>query len=216
MIINSDQDSLLIIQESKLIIRNLNEYNILKYKDYNGKRIFVKIGNIDIQETYNNGIFNIIVSKDGKEKLTFQEHNSIELCKRILFNDEKRLIEFFQKHKAKDIDQQFLIKSLQAFYKFLKFNNEGVIINKIFKVDKNGQAYFLKRKEWKRLCIVAENSKKFKMFLDLGLGDQEVNFQTVEILHKVLFLLNPNCEDSIFMNQLPNEIKKEIVKNEFD
>jgi hypothetical protein len=214
MILNSDQNSLLIVDDnSKLLIRNLNEYTILKYKHYNGKRINLKIGNIQVIETYNDGIFNVIVTNENNDQLKFQIHDKIEFCKRILFNDEKLIKDFINESKKDDINQQFLIKSLSAFFDKLKFLKDGIEINEIFKIDNNGQAYFKNNNNWNFLCIVAVNHKNFKYIDDIGLGNIEIDFRTMEILHKTLFLLNPNLDDGIFMNQLPLKLK-EILKND--
>jgi hypothetical protein len=210
LIINSDYNSLLIQKGSKLFIRNLNEYNILKHKDFDSNRINVTIGSVNIHETYNDGIFNITVTSENHNELKFQVHKTIDLCKHILFNDEKLLLKFLQGEKKTDINQQFLIKSLKGFYDNLKFTNDSIIINDLFKVDKNAQAYFLHEDKEKPLCIVAVNHEKFKMFDNIGLGDQEIDFKTMEILHKVLFLLIPNMQDSIFINQLPKPFLEKL------
>ena len=42
------------------------------------------------------------------------------------------------------------------------------------------------------------------------LGEVKINFKTMEIYTKVLFLLFPNLNDSVFINQLPANIKKYI------
>ncbi len=60
MIINSDYKTLTIIEDNKLFFRQINEYNILKHKDFEGKRIMIKLNDdTEVLETFNNGIFNV-------------------------------------------------------------------------------------------------------------------------------------------------------------
>lgn len=203
MIINSDNNSLLILQDNKLIIRNLNEYTLLKYQDFNGKRIIVKIGNIEIIETFNEGIFNVI-----HRDISMQIRDKIELCKRIKLNDEKYIYELLLNEKSPEFNMEFLLKALKPFYDRLKFNENNIIVDNIFSVDKNGQAYFLDDDHFERLCIVASKLNTLKYNTDLG--NIEINFKTLEIIHKVLFLLNPNLNDQVFIRQLPQKLIKKI------
>lgn len=208
MIINSDNNSLLILQDNNLIIRNLNEYTLLKYQDFNGNRIILKIGNIEIIETFNEGIFNVI-HKD----ISMQIRDKIELCKRIKLNDEKFIYELLLSEKSPEFNMEFLLKALNPFYNRLKFNNDLIIVDNLFCVDKNGQAYFIEKNENKKLCIVANNLKTLNYKTDLG--DLQISFRTLEIIYKVLFLLHPNLKDNVFTRQLSEDILKIIGgKNE--
>ncbi len=205
MIVNSDNNSLLIIDKNKLIIRNLNEYNIMKYQDFNGNRIIVKIGKCDIVETYNEGIFNV-----SFDKISMQIRDPNDLCKRIKFNDENYIIELLKNENKDKFNMDFLLKSLSGYHEFLKFTDHEIIINNMFSVDKNGQAYYFTDPKFKnKLCIVASNLKKLDYKTEIG--NIIIDFRTLEIIHKVLFLISPNINDSIFINQLPIEIKKIIV-----
>ena len=205
MIINSDNQSFLFLDKfNNLLIRNINEYTILKYYNFNNERIILKIGKCEIIETYNDGIFNV-----SFENLSMQIRDPIELCKRINFNDEKYIIELLKNEKQEKFNTDFIIQALKCYYDHLKFNKDEILINNLFSVDLNGQAYYFHENEKKKLCIVANNLQKFEF--NTILGKVEINFKTLEIIHKVLFLLNPNCQDLIFFNQLPKKIQDLIL-----
>jgi len=78
MIIDSDYKTLTIIDNKGLMkIRNLNEYNLMKYEKFNGNRIILKLGKTaEIVETFNNGVFNVKIKTlrtqlRDKEKICF-------------------------------------------------------------------------------------------------------------------------------------------------
>lgn len=203
-IINSDNNSLLILNNDKLIIRTLNEYNLLKYQDFKGNRIIVNIGKCEIVETFNEGIFNV-----KYENFSMQLRNKNEICKRIKANDENYIIELLKNEKKEEFNMEFLMIALKEYYNNLKFTDKEIIVNRFFSVDKNGQAYFLNENNQKQnLCIVATNLKNLNYKTDLG--NIIIDYRTLEIIYKVLFLLNPNKSDMVFIRQLPNYILKEL------
>jgi hypothetical protein len=204
MLINSDNNSLLILKDQKLIIRNLNEYTLLKYQEFNGNRIILKIGNTEIIETYNDGIFNVCYND-----LSMQIRDPIELCKRIKFNDQKYIIELLINEKSNEFNMDFIVKSLSNYFDNLKFTDTEIIINSMFSVDLNGQAYYFFNDKKIKICIVASNLKTFDYKTQLG--NIKIDFRTLEIIHKVLFLLFPNCKDLIFFRQLPKKIQDLIL-----
>lgn len=204
MLINSDNNSLLILKDQKLFIRNLNEYTILKYQEFNGNRIILKIGNTEIIETFNDGIFNV-----SYNNLSMQIRDPIELSKRIKFNDEKYIIELLLNEKSNEFNMDFIVTSLSNYFDNLKFTDTEIIINSLFSVDLNGQAYYYSNDKKLKLCIVASNLKSFDYKTQLG--NIKIDFRTLEIIHKVLFLLSPNCHDTVFFNQLPIKIQ-DLIK----
>ena len=138
-----------------------------------------------------------------------QIRDKIELCKRIKFNDEKYIIELLKNEKQNEFNTNFLLQALNCYLDQLKFDQDEIIINGLFSVDKNAQAYYLDNNIKSRLCIVASNLQILEY--NTILGKININSRTLEIIHKVLFLLNPNLNDSVFMNQLPKNIR-DIIK----
>lgn len=210
-ILDSDYSTLTIIDNGKIKNRNLNEYNILKYGKFNGQRIIVKLSDkCEIVETFNEGIFNVYYGK-----LSMQIRDTLELCRRISFCIDNKvddpIKELLAKNKKDELNLSYLQEFLSQYDKHIEFIDDKIVINKIFAVDKNGQAYFNDNGEFRRLCIVVGNIPALKMQVsDNDLGEHEIDFKTKEILMKVLFLLFPDITDSVFFNQLSNDIKKVI------
>lgn len=131
------------------------------------------------------------------------------MCRELESN--QPLLELFKEEIQDDLNEEFFKVSLSAFENRVKINDDkDIIIDEFFKVDKNGQAHFKNiNGQWKFLCIVA-GSPKFKHFIQHAIGRFEVDYKTIEIYYKVLFLLYPNKSDSVFYNQLPDHIKEVI------
>ena len=115
MIINSDYKTLTILYNNKIIFRQLNEYNLLKYDSFNGNRIMVKLNsNCEVLETFNNGIFNV---KHGKTKMQLRDKN--EIAKRLIFCMENKttnpIKELMLKNQAKTVNKDYLINALKPF-----------------------------------------------------------------------------------------------------
>jgi hypothetical protein len=49
------------------------------------------------------------------------------------------------------------------------------------------------------------------MSIDTEIGILELDETTITILAKINFLMNPNVNDSVFMNQLPDKTKKLLI-----
>ena len=214
MIIDSDYDTLTIMnKEKKIIIRNINEYNLMKYNEFKGERIIKQLNDYcKVEESFNDGVFNILIR--GKK---LQSHNKIEVCKRLKLCENldtiDPLIELFQDEIKSELNKIFFEQVLEPFRSRIEINDEqDIIIDKVFKVDKNGQAYYLNANDkFNHLCIVA-GSPKFKHMINHAIGKFSVDFRTIEIYYKILFLLYPNKEDSVFYNQLPKKLR-EMVDN---
>jgi hypothetical protein len=209
-IIDNDYQTLTILdQNKKVIIRNINEYNIMKYEDFKGKQIKKTLNKYcKVEETFNDGVFNVFL-KGHK----LQSHNKIEICKRLKFcidNDTiDPIVELFESEIKEELNQMFFDQVLEPFMNRIKITEEKeIIIDDIFKIDMNGQAYFKNaNKKFMSLCIVA-GSQEFKHAITHALGKFKVDFRTIEIYYKILFLLYPNKSDRVFYNQLPKHIKE--------
>jgi len=211
-IIDNDYDTLTVMdQNKKIIIRNMNEYNLFKYGQFEGKQIKVKLNKYcKVEETFNDGVFNITI-KGHK----LQSHNKIEVIKRLKFCMDNQtiepLVELFHEEIKDELNKMFFEEALKPFMNRLTFDEDkSIVIDGFFKVDSNGQAHVKNNNgKFKTLCIVA-GSKGFKHMINHALGKFKVDFRTIEIYYKVLFLLYPNKSDSVFYNQLPKSIKEII------
>ena len=209
MLINSDYNTLTLMDKTgKIYFRQINDYNLLKFVDFDSNRIMVKLNsNCEVIETFNNGIFNV---KYGNIRL--QLHNKQEIAKRLKYCMENKtttpIKELILDKQSDKVNRDYLINSLKPFYDKIKFTNDSIIVKDLFKVNNNGQAYKLNKTKWSFLCIVVNSFNDDKIKTDLG--NIKINFKTQEILFKVLFLLFPNKLDSVFMNQLTQEQKEKL------
>lgn len=209
MIIDSDYNTLTILDKGIIRIRNLNEYNLLKYRDFDGNRIMIKLSDkCNITETFNEGIFNV---NYGNISMQIRDYN--ELSKRVLFSVQNKtdqpIKELLLENKKEEIEKDFLIKVLNQYGKRIKCTDK-IIIDDRFAVDANGQAYYIENNKFNRLCVVALSVNELRLIAKHELGDLNIDFKTKEIFCKVLFLLFPDKTDSVFFNQLPDRIKKLI------
>jgi len=212
MIIDSDYETLTVKDESgKILIRNIDEYNILKYQDFKGNRIIIDLDkDTNITETFDEGIFNI--SHKGTK---MQLRNKIEIAKRVKFCMDNDTIEPIKELLLNNIESEIkdslLDRWLMPFHERLEVGKKEIIIDKIFKVDMNGQAYNLRSKNnWSHLCIVASQTGQLNRIIKHDLGKVKIDFRTMEIYNKVLFLLFPNLKDTVFTGQLSPQTKRLI------
>lgn len=212
-IIDNDYNTLTVLdKDQKLLIRNINEYTLLKYRDFGGKLIKVKLTkDIVVEETINNeGVFNVRV---GKHKL--QTRNKIEIAKRLKFcmtnKTTEPIIELLRDELTEEINREFFKNALLPFGDRIQFlEDDSILIDDLFKVDKNGQAHVRKNKDdFKFICIVA-GDPKFKHHINHSLGTFKIDFRTTEIYFKVLFLLFPDIKDKVFYDQLPKIVQKRL------
>jgi len=215
-IIDNDYETLTVKDvNGKILIRNIDEYNLMKYKDFKGDRIIVKLNNkCEVIETYNNGIFNV-----RYEGYKMQIRDKIEVCKRLKFcldtGSDQPIKELLLNNVKDTIKEDWIREVLKPFGDRVEIktidNKTKVYIDNLFCVDSNGQAYFKTNGSLKNICIVADHSGKLNFKLGHELGKFDLDFRTLEIYSKVLFFLFPNVKDSVFMNQLPAKIKS-IIK----
>jgi hypothetical protein len=208
MIINSSFNTLTIIDIDNIIkIRNLDEFNILKHRIFNGHRILIKYDeNNSINETYDNEIFNLTFN--GK---TSQSSKYNEIARIInLINIDKDLThlqEFLILENISVINFNFLEKALKPFYKRIKFDDSSLIIDNMYKIKKDASAYqILENNQESYLCIVVKTCPEIEILNDYG--KIKIDSRTREILFKAFFLLMPNLKDKIFYNQLTEKNKK--------
>ena len=220
-IIDSEYNTLTVLDKNnKILIRNIDEYNILKYRDFDGKQIKVDLADgCKILETFNDGIFNI-----SWKNIKLQSRDKIEIAKRIKYCIENQtsepIKELLLNEVSTEIKDSVLNLFLVPFGDRLKISKTEIIIDDRFKVDMNGQAYYKNNNQYSSLCIVAGNNGNLtNKIIKHELGDVKIDFKTMEIYTKVLFLLFPNLQDRVFTNQLPDKLNKYIsdkMKEDYD
>jgi len=216
-------------REDQIIVKDINgnidtkpktEYFLMKYVDFEGNRIFYQFDKHSwIQETYNEGIFNIVY-KSGSMQL--RDAEKIIFCINFHKNnpDSKHRMqpfeELFMKNFVDKLETDVLKSILKPFEHRLNFANDAIEIDERFSVDKQGQAYQKFDGIWKSLCIVARTSATNDRFnIDTVIGNIEINAKSLEIIAKVMFLLKPNLRDSVFTSQLSKDNKEQLKRDGF-
>ena len=207
-----ERDGLFIVMvEGKVKTIVSDSYSQLKYKTYNGNRIFYDFGDgFKIQETYDDRIFNcylndvVINIRDGNRIAEF-----------VLDNNKSGYERFIKEHYIEQHRTELLDKVIATFDDRVVKVKDGYVVDDMFKVDNKGTSYFATGMgtlddTWKFLCTVAQGNIR-KMSIDSEVGLLELDTTCMTILAKIGFFCNPNVHDSIFMNQLPQKIQKLLV-----
>jgi|TARA_R110002051_G_scaffold61748_4_gene113221 hypothetical protein len=204
-----------------------NPYWRLKLKRFAGDRIYHKFNDdVDIQETYNQGIFNFRVISDGIESVVqIRVEWSDDVSTAIENEDLDTMLMIFEIHRSggKGFQEKMLDALMNQYAGRIEVTDLGFIIDGRFMVDRHGSARVnslykgtgdkqkkLTDKEWKFICIVAAGVRKRKVRMPNG---EEIEIDPVDeqIMRKILFLLNPNMSDRVFTNQLPSIIREELT-----
>jgi hypothetical protein len=210
-----ERDGLFIIMiEGKVKTIVKDSYSQLKYKTYNGNRIFYDFGDgFKIQETYDDRIFNCYINevviniRDGKKIAEF-----------VLDKNKSGYEDYVKEHYLEQHRTELLDKVIATYNdRVVKFK-DGYVVDEIFKVDNKGTSYFKTGNNtlddhWKFLCTVAQGNIR-KMSIETEVGLLELDTTCMTVLAKIGFFCNPNVHDRVFMDQLPQKIQKILVEQD--
>jgi len=221
MIRVSERDDHLIIYNDGTILSRINdEYNRLKFKHYEGNRIFYKFSDdAHVQETYDDRIFNCIYNGE-----TLQIREANDLAKVIKEHDADEYANLFKRcyyahHKTRLI-KELVANSFNTFSERVRLtSDERFIIDDRFMVDQHATAHVYgtatdkkKNEHWKFLCIVVKSLRAKRVRTPIG--EIELDTKLVEILAKINFLLKPKTTDNVFMSQLPKSLQTRLIREE--
>lgn len=220
------------VVEEKGKIRTIinDKYTELKLEEYNGNRIFYDFGDgLRVQETYDERIFNCY-----KDDIVINVRDGNKIAEFIADKNKSGYDEYFKEHYYQQHKSEFLDKIIKSYGDRVIGVRDGYVIDNIWKVDNKGTSYYHKdswkgryddwegrelhgetiqnANGWHFLCTVAQG-KLLKMSIETDIGVLELDESTMTILAKINFLMNPNVTDSVFMNQLPDDLQK-ILKDE--
>jgi len=190
-----------------------DDYNCLKYKQFGGNRIFYDFDKKNkVAETFDNRIFNC--TYNGR---TIQIRDGNKIAKCITAHKKTgKLVVFIKSFKEEyyEANKREIVSSLiKQFGGRVKESKDGYIVDEIFMVDLNGTSYFKSSTGWSNLCTVAQgNLRNFTVETDIGTLD--IDSQTIVILAKLFFLMNPKLDDHVFFDQLPTNLQKFLKENE--
>jgi hypothetical protein len=220
MIVLEDRGDLLIIQTKDGITTvPKTPYYKVKYIDYQGNRISYRFGDPSkrVEETYDDGIFNCYF---GDRHIQIRDGNAVANAM-TAYNETKNSEQFetlFNKFYMKEHKYEILDGFFAALNDRVKrAYGEGMyVIDDIFAVDGHANAYVLTEKEsgdfdWRPLCIVVQGTLQNKN-IETPLGCLELDVTLQSIIAKVMYLLNPNPEDCVFMRQLPPNIQRMVTR----
>jgi hypothetical protein len=210
-----ERDGLYIIMvdgKVKTIVRD--SYSQLKYKVYNGNRIFYDFGDgLKIQETYDDRIFNCYI---GEAVINIR--NGKKIAEFIIDENKSGYELFVKEHYLEQHRTELLDKIIATYNNRVVKVKDGYVVDDMFKVDNKGTSYYLTgvdtlNSNWKFLCTVAQGNIR-KMSIDSEVGLLELDTTCMTILAKIGFFCNPNVHDNVFMNQLPQKIQKLLVEQD--
>lgn len=192
-----------------------DDYMELKLEHYKGNRIFYEFSDgVKIQETYDDNVFNcyykgiVINVRDGNG-----------LARLIKDKNESGYIELFKEHYFTTHRTELLDKVIKSYGERVEKTPKGYVIDGIFMVDNKGTSFYRRNRPtvdgniWEFLCTVAQKGVR-KVNIETEIGLLELDGTCMTILAKIGFFCNPNIEDRVFMNQLPDKIQK-LLRDEY-
>lgn len=214
--------------EGKVSTLIKDTYTILKINEFDGNRIFYDFGDgLEVKETYDDRIFNCF--KNG-EIINIRDGNKI--AEFIADNNSAGYDSYFKQHYYEQHRLEFVDEVIKSYGDRVVKIPDGYLVDDIWKVNNTGSSYYLAKNhkgsfdqdvvnvhgetakgnegDWHFLCTVAQGNF-LKMSIDTKIGSLELDSTTMTILAKINFLMNPNINDSVFMNQLPKKISKLLI-----
>lgn len=195
-------------------------YFRIKILEFGGDRIKhdIPIEGIEIMETFDDMIFNVTING-----LTITTRPNMADSIVESFNNTDKLLKIFERYN----NQKYNIKLLEGFLKEhgdrIKTVPEGFVVDDMFLVDRIGNAWFWKNgaKDQSHrtnistgaICIVVKRSRNHKVVDPTHGGSVEIDELGFIILSKINFLLEPNLDDEVFVNQMPRGIVEKLKRN---
>ena len=226
------RDKVYLIEDKGKIRTIINDkYTEIKLEQFDGNRIFYDFGDgLKVQETYDERIFNCY-----KNDVVINIRNGNKIAEFIADNNKTGYAEYFNTHYYQQHKSEFLDKIVGSYGDRVIKVNDGFIVDGVWKVNNQGTSYYhttghtgkfdnyVGRQvhndtvedvgtDWHFLCTVAQG-RFMKMSIDTDIGELVLDETTTTIMAKINFLMNPNINDSIFMNQLPDKLRK-LLKDE--
>ena len=209
VIVDESDDQFILQTDSGLVPMPKTDYFVLKLKHFDGNRIFYTFGQTTarVEETFDDGIFNCW---HGEHQIQIADGEGI--AKIILEKDYDGFFVLFAKWHGIKMQKEIIDAMIRPHGGRIKHVKDDMYeIDNTFAVDSHGVAHYrAEDSQWRHLCLVAKTSVKEKTAEFPGLGPVVLNEITQTILAKIMFLLYPK-PDRVFMNQLPEYLKKQVL-----
>ena len=129
---------------------------------FEGERIYWKFNDdVELQETYNNGIFNLFW---GDDVINIGIEYQDDVATAIKTNNLKGMDKLYHAHKRNVYKKEMIKNVISSYGDRIYISDRGFIIDDIFMVDRPGTAYQRnkegKKFDWKFVCIVAKAKRK--------------------------------------------------------
>lgn len=202
-------------------------YFKLKYDDFKGNRILYKFNDrMEIVETYTNGVFNCNI-----EHKIIQIRDKDAIADSIYYHKETGSTIKYEKtflfEYGKSYQKELVDKYIASFGNRVVFEGWGYVIDDDFAVDEHGTAYVkgnpssclnrINRFDgdgWLHLCLVVGNNNNAldDITVRTDVGMITLGGKSLTTIAKILYIMNPDMNDSVFIQQLPIEVKNRLVK----
>ncbi|MBI4258311.1 MAG: hypothetical protein HY619_05085 [Thaumarchaeota archaeon] len=219
VVLEERKDLLVVIRQGKVETLPKTPYTILKHLHFRGRRIIYTFNKeMKVVETYDDGIFNAHM-KSGHLQIRKRDR----LAEAVIEHHEKGETSNFQALFSEEYAEQNrleLIKHLVGEYRGrVRFEENLTEVDGLFAVDQHGNAYVKDDSalpaDWRKLCLVAQGQLTPR-YVETPIGPVRLDERGLTILAKILFLLNPNMEDSVFASQLPDWVRRRIEVNHIE
>jgi len=202
------------------------EYHKLRLLAFNGKRITYKFQDlVNVAETPVPQIFNCTY---GTDTIHIKHRDAEAVCRAIKrhrmgygIDDYKDVFGrvWAETHKTeivleyiKKLDQ----KRIKIHHKTKKSDDKEkivmqVVIDKMFMVDDFGTAHVKTEfNNWKHLCLTFEGNQERYRVPVKNYCYMDIDKKSMEVISKILFLMFPTMNDTIFTNQLPTFVMNRL------
>jgi hypothetical protein len=211
-----------------VIVRPNNPYWHSRLIDFDDDRIKSVVSNsgdvITVQETFNPMIFNITLQANTmNETITTRQIQANNVTRNLKNFDALKGI--WMKYDSIVVETELLDSILEQYNGRVVFyedeSEQGYVIDDIFFVSSKGTAYVWKKSlkqggesqsnlpngnATRAICIVVNSYNSTN--IRTAAGTITLDPKGFEVLSKIAFLLNPNLKDKTFMDQVPEETRQ--------
>lgn len=189
-------------------------YNRLRYMDYAGRRIMYAFDDRNAaEETYTPGIFNCRF--DGGRLIQVADTAAVTEC--IVSSDVERYVSMCLKWWSATVQKDYLDTYVRGSRR-LSYNDKErayEVDGGMFRVDDLGNAHSARfnskgKRSYRPLCIVNTQARSGIEVVDPQLGRIVVNEKTQMIVAKLMFLLHPASDDTVFLGQLGKTVRQHV------
>lgn len=182
---------------------------------------------ITVQETFNPMIFNITLQVRGgiTETITTRQVQANNVTRNLKnFDTLKRIWIMYDSIVVETELLDTILKQYNGRVVFYEDeSDQGYVIDDIFFVSSKGTAYVWKKSikqggesqsnlpngnTTRSICIVMQDYNARDTTIKTAGGTVKLDPKGFEVLSKIAFLLNPNLKDKTFMDQVPEETKQ--------